>query len=326
MEEDNKNLEQEPVAETPAVEPVPEVAPVESVPAEQPVPETAPVEQPVVAQEEPKKKGNGGLILILLILVIGGGFAAWYFALGGKDVLAGKKEEPKQEEKQEEKKEEEKKEETKEDDKKEEEKKEEEKKEESSFIADLTEEEANKLVDQYKINYEGLVDDNHPHCGALVNIFQKGGSTVDVFSEWERQIVIISNLKLNNFDKSEFSLTEYIEEGKKLFGSKYEAKVVKNEGNIYSGLATYFKYDESTKTLTIKESQGGGICSPHAYKVKFVSGKKYSDKILLGYRVFFSADYEDINEYTSNTDFENGAKYVVTFVKDGENYVFSKAE
>ena len=113
MEEENKNVEQEPAVETPAVEPAPEVAPTEPVPAEQPVPEAAPVEQPVAEPVEPKKKGNGGLILLLLILVVGAGFAAWYFALGGKDVLAGKKEEPKQEEKKEEKKEEETKEEAK---------------------------------------------------------------------------------------------------------------------------------------------------------------------------------------------------------------------
>ncbi len=79
MEEENKNVEEN-------------ITPVEPVQAEPATP----------APEPAKKKGKGGLICIVLLLLICGGFAAWYFALGGKDVLAGKKEEPKQEEKKEE--------------------------------------------------------------------------------------------------------------------------------------------------------------------------------------------------------------------------------
>ena len=133
MEEENKNIEE------PAVEPTPEVAPVEEMPTPiEPATDPAPVvqEEPKVMESAvvpEKKKGKGGLIFLLLLLVIGGGFAAWYFAFGGKDVISGKKEEPKQEEKKEESKEEEKKEESKEETKEEEKKeetKEEEKKEE----------------------------------------------------------------------------------------------------------------------------------------------------------------------------------------------------
>ena len=144
MEEENKNVEQ-PVVDTsiptePVQTPVTE-APVESAPAPvdpvaQPEVAPAPVAEPAVAPaatEEPKKKGKGGLIFLLLLLLVGGGFAGWYFALGGKDVLAGKKEEPKQEEKKEE--------------KKEEEKKEEEKKEETSKVKKVSEKAIENFVD-----------------------------------------------------------------------------------------------------------------------------------------------------------------------------------
>lgn len=52
------------------------------------------------------KKKNNGVAFILVFIILVGGFVTWYFAFGGKDILAGKKEEPKPEENQKETKEE----------------------------------------------------------------------------------------------------------------------------------------------------------------------------------------------------------------------------
>ena len=143
----------DPVTPAPEAQPV-EVAPVVPVAAETPAPaetpaepatEPAPAAEPVTpAPAEPKKKGKGGIILILLLLVVGG-FAAWYFALGGKDVLSGKKEEPKQEEKKEE--------EPKEDEPKEDEPKEDEPKEPEEDTSNFKFSEVTDSKD--KITYEG---------------------------------------------------------------------------------------------------------------------------------------------------------------------------
>lgn len=308
----------EPAAEQPAPEPVAEPAPVETQSAEQSVESTSVVE-PAAPVAEPKKKSKLPLILLLLIVLAAGGFAVWYFVLGGNGSNTGKKEENLPEEKQgkDESKEKEEQPEEKE------EQQEEQKEEEPETITEVTEDEAKSLISKYYVEMMGKTD--NPHCGMDYNLFKEEGASVNDISNEDRQTMIITNLK-KNVDKNEFTLDEYIEMGKKLFGSKYTAKIAKNSGSFCSIMCVRYEYDENTKVIKVEMVEGGGSCSPGSYKYSFVSGKNNGKTITLEYKALFSKDVGSVDEFISSTAEEKGRKYVITFVKDGENFIFSKAE
>ena len=317
---------EQPVVETPVVEEQVVEQPVQEVSAEQvvetpsePAPVEQPITEPVVAPttpEEPKKKSKLPLILLLLLVLAAGGFAVWYFVLGGngtkkteeqkeqEEITSGEKQ-PK-EEKEEEK-----------------EPEEEQEQETPTSAVEVTKEEAEQLIKKYAVETQSTED---LHCGMYARLFKYGGTSSDEFTDKDRQLMIITNLKNNNMDKNEFTLEEYIAEGKKLFGSTFEAKVVQNSGSICNILCVKYEYDENSKIMKIEQTQGGGSCSPGSYDEKFVSGKNDGKTITLEYKVLFSKDFENVDDYTNANVDEKGKKYVLTFVKDGDNFIFSKGE
>ncbi len=340
--EEEPVVEETPVVEEPAAEPVveqpieaaPEVPaepvaepPVEPAPVEQPVEPAAPAPTPEEPKKEEKKGSNKLLIIIaLLVLVLGGGYAVWTFVLGGNGSKEpAKKEEEKQtEEKQG-------KDESKEEEKQPEEEKEEESETTPTEVVEVTKEEAEKLLSKYALEQHRTSTEYGNHCGKYVRLFKSGGSSLDDYTEYDRQLVILANLFTNNRKESvetyEFTLDQYIEQGKQLFGSGYEAKIAKNSGSMCLNFCGSYEYDENTKVITVKLSQGGGSCSPGSYNYSFVSGKNDGKMISLEYKVLFSNDVEDVNEFIKDSTLEEkGHKYVLTFIKDGDNFIFYKGE
>ena len=281
MEEDNKNVEE---VQTP-VEPV--EAPVEQ------APETPQVMESAVVPE--KKKGKGGLIFLLLLLVIGGGFAAWYFAFGGKDVLAGKKEEPKQEEKKEEKKEK---------------KKEDEKKEESKIV---------ELKEEDVQIYKELID--------LVLYEKYDADSLDISKTDNNLILNYAMAYLKNPES--ISKQELNNTIKKLFGDvKYTDEDVKCKCTISD--APLMKYDAEKEMYTNTHSHSHGTNYFKMYRYFQNAEKNETDGTLtISYKIVYGVHVQDVagpsnDLYLNAKDSKNNTNQVYT-KPDGEDPLTGEA-
>ena len=371
MEEENKNVEEQvtetPVVEqTPAVEPTPEVAQAEEMPTPiEPAADPAPVvqEQPQIMESAvvpEKKKGKGGLIFLLLLLLVGGGFAAWYFAFGGKDVISGKKEEPKQEEK------------------KEEEKKEEEKKEEEPKLTkvDVESDEVTKAIEVF--GYYRLTDEELTNKGtnslteitlpqtitALGNYLESKNRSIIAYCGSElKQALTYDELNkyLKDFTDVEIHEDTFVSSGKKgnhnvTYNNTVEAYQLqgKAEYNLYlynggiyitsnncDSLKT--KYIVNNKLLNAEkddnylyvyekrgfyDSQLSNVETESGHVVTFTYYKDYEKKELVeqidGYSTPFVSG--SIYHQPKDLDWDKYETFKYTFkIKDG-NYYFQKYE
>ena len=212
-------------------------------------------------------------------------------------------------------------------------------------IKDVSENDANNLLYSYALSYDfqshfcGDLSFGYLPIGGLDKIFIKEGSSVDNYTDLDRQYVILHNIHSNhNFITEpdfEVSFDDYVKEGKKLFGNSYEAKVIQNEEIIVCGSAFSFRYDETNKVFKFgvdvestsqnMHFEGYGGCVTE-YIFRYISGEDDGNTIKLLYKVIFPEDFSSHVDYV-NADVETvGYSFLVTFVKDGDNYIFTKSE
>ena len=289
--ETNQNVVTEEPVTQPVVEPVTEApAPVQEVPT--------PVASETPTPETPKKKGVP-LLLIALIVVLAG-FAAWYFALGGKEVLSGKKEEPKEEEpiKEETKKEEEKQVEPKEEEKQEE-KKEEEKTEENqneNKQEDNKQEEVTPKVEQEK-------DDLYKVVEYFID-YNTSGKTKIVISELSSEELLRAALDIGGVSKNDTISEEDMKAAvKKLFGDiPFNNESIKCRG---CGNLDYI-YSSENKNYTInKDHDGHGGANSVYNTIYFVSSGKNEAKgtITVNYKIIYAKILQDVSYWADDDNF-----------------------
>ena len=324
-------VEPSPVVETAteaAVETAQEVAPTTPVEPTPVVPEVTPEVKP----EEKPKKGKGGLIIIILLILVLAGFAVWYFVLGGN---GAKKEEPKKEEQEQE------------------EKKEEEKEEE---VPEVTNDEikalGKKLVERYADELYGA-DCKSKYSDILdKDLTEVKDFTKEIYSKYifKYFIGLTTHEKIDEGRTDEVSYTskvtlskdDYIKYGKILFGSDFNPEIVES-GKVE---CITFNYDKEKEVYNIISPGGcGGLCSPGmnlyaqfdtavskgnnlivTYKVVYPDVEKVEDHFVVTY--YGDKEFKNKLDATSQADidYSKGTPFEITFVKNGEEYSFVKAE